>query len=75
MHNAINHLTSTIKSLFEDTNGISHVQWMDPSRRGYLKMTFTTAQAKGEWIFVNSVTKTGYALATPTATEVRSYAG
>jgi len=68
-------LTSTIKSLFEDTNGISHVQWMDPSRRGYLKMTFTTAQAKGEWIFVDSVTKTGYALATPTATEVRSYAG
>jgi len=68
-------LTSTIKSLFEDTTGISHVQWMDPSRRGYLKMTFTAAQAKGEWIFVNSVTSTGYTLATPTPTEVRSYAG
>lgn len=68
-------LTSTIKSLFEDTSGISHVQWMDPSRRGYLKMTFTAAQAKGEWIFVDSVTNTGYALATPTSTEVRTYAG
>lgn len=67
--------TPTIKSLFEDTSSISHVQWMDPSRRGYLKMTFTAAQAKGEWIFVDSVTATGYTLANPAPSEVRSYAG
>jgi alkaline phosphatase D len=67
-------LTATIKSLFEDTTGVSHVQWMDPSRRGYLKMTFTAAQAKGEWIFVDSVTNSGYTLATPAVTEVRTYA-
>jgi alkaline phosphatase D len=67
-------LTSTIKGLFEETTAISNVQWMDPSRRGYLKMTFTAAQAKGEWIFVDSVTNSGYTLATPAVTEVRTYA-
>lgn len=66
-------LTSTIKSLFEDTNAISRVQWMDPSRRGYLKMSFTSAAAKGEWIFIDTVSSGTYAVASPAASEVRSY--
>ena len=66
-------LTSTIKSLFEDTTAISRVQWMDPSRRGYLKMSFTSAAAKGEWIFIDTVSSGTYAVASPTASEVRSF--
>lgn len=66
-------LTSTIKSLFEDTTAISRVQWMDPSRRGYLKMSFTSAAAKGEWIFIDTVSSGTYSVASPAASEVRSY--
>jgi len=65
----------TIKSLFQDTTSKSNVQWMDASRRGYLKMTFTAAQAKGEFIFVDSVTGGTYTVATPVAAETRTYAG
>jgi len=66
-------LISTIKSLFQDTTSKSNVQWMDASRRGYLKMTFTSAQAKGEFIFVDSVSSGTYALQTPVAAETRTY--
>ena len=68
-------MISTIKSLFQDTTSKSTVQWMDASRRGYLKMTFTAAQAKGEFIFVDSVTGGTYTVATPVAAETRTYAG
>jgi len=68
-------MISTIKSLFQDTTSKSNVQWMDASRRGYLKMTFTAAQAKGEFIFVDSVTGGTYSVATPVAAETRTYAG
>jgi len=69
-------MVSTIKSLFQDTTAKSNVQWMDASRRGYLKMTFTAAQAKGEFIFVNSVNSGVYTVDTPVvANETRSYAG
>ena len=33
---------------------------MDPSRRGYLKMTFTATQARGDWIFVDTITSREY---------------
>ena len=66
-------LTSTIKSLFEDTTAISHVQWMDPSRRGYLKMSFTSAAAKGECVFIDTVSSNTYSVASPAASEVRSF--
>ena len=47
-----------VKSLFE--NIVDDLRWMDSSRRGYLKMTFTTAQAKGEWVFVDQVLSRTY---------------
>jgi alkaline phosphatase D len=68
-------LTSAIKSLFQDNTSKSNVQWMDASRRGYLKMTFTAAQAKGEFIFVDAVNSGTYKVATPVADETRTYAG
>jgi len=47
-----------LKGLFE--NIVDDLRWMDASRRGYLKMTFTEAQAKGEWIFVDQVLSRTY---------------
>jgi len=46
---------------------------MDSSRRGYLKMTFTKTQAKGEWVFVSSVKSTTYTVDTPAVAETRTY--
>lgn len=42
-----------IKQIFEGV--VDDLQWMDASRRGYLMMTFTTAEAKGEWFFVDTI--------------------
>ena len=47
-----------VKSLFE--NIVDDLRWLDSSRRGYLKMTFTATEAKGEWIFVNQVLSRTY---------------
>jgi alkaline phosphatase D len=47
-----------VKYLFE--NIVDDLRWMDSSRRGYLKMTFTTAEAKGEWVFVDQVLSRTY---------------
>lgn len=47
-----------VKTLFE--NIVDDLRWLDPSRRGYLKMTFTATEAKGEWIFVNQVLSSTY---------------
>jgi alkaline phosphatase D len=43
-----------IKGIFEGV--IDDLKWMDASQRGYLKMTFTANEAKGEWFFVNTIT-------------------
>ena len=55
------------------TLDLTRVQWMDPSRRGYLKMSFTAAAAKGEWVFIDTVSSGTYSVASPAASEVRSY--
>lgn len=47
-----------VKYLFE--NIVDDLRWMDSYRRGYLKMTFTAAEAKGEWIFVDQVLSRNY---------------
>jgi len=63
--------SATVKSIFESVP--DDVKWMDPSRRGYLKMTFTKTQAKGEWVFVNTVKSATYNAVTPVAAETRTY--
>ena len=50
-----------VKALFE--NIVDDLRWLDPSRRGYLKMTFTATEAKGEWIFVDQVLSRSYTAA------------
>ena len=47
-----------IKSVFEGV--VDDLHWMDPSRRGYLKMTFTATEALGEWFFVDTITSRSY---------------
>jgi alkaline phosphatase D len=44
-----------IKGIFEGV--VDDLNWMDASQRGYLKMTFTTTEAKGEWFFVNTISQ------------------
>jgi alkaline phosphatase D len=47
-----------IKGIFEGV--VDDLNWMDASKRGYLKMTFTPTEAKGEWFFVDTITSRTY---------------
>ena len=49
-----------VKSIFE--NVIDDLDWMDPKRRGFLKMTFSVSAAKGEWVFVDRIDSRSYAV-------------
>ncbi len=56
--------TAQVEAIFKGV--VDDLRWIDASRRGYLKMTFTQTEAKGEWVFVSTVksltytTTTGY---------------
>ncbi|HQV57963.1 MAG TPA: hypothetical protein PKV27_08115, partial [Ilumatobacteraceae bacterium] len=50
--------SAQVKSIFE--NVVDDLHWLDPSLRGYLKMSFTSTQAKGEWVFVDTITSSNY---------------
>lgn len=58
-------LAATIKALVDD------IAYIDTSRRGYLLVTVTPAQIKGEYVYVSSVSSPTYT----TATETQSYTG
>jgi alkaline phosphatase D len=60
-----------IKGIFEGV--VDDLKWMDASRRGYLKMTFTATQAKGEWVFINKIDSRTYVVDTPAPSETRTY--
>jgi alkaline phosphatase D len=47
-----------VKSIFE--NVVDDLNWIDPSRRGFLKMRFTAAEAVGEWVFIDTITSRTY---------------
>lgn len=47
-----------IKAIFEGV--VDDLNWMDASLRGYLKMSFTSAEAKGEWVFVSTIDSRSY---------------
>lgn len=49
-----------VKSIFE--NVIDDLDWMDPKRRGFLKMSFSASAAKGEWVFVDRIDSRSYAV-------------
>jgi alkaline phosphatase D len=58
-----------IKAIFEGV--VDDLKWMDASRRGFLKMTFTPTQVKGEWVFINKIDSRSYAVIPPVASETR----
>ena len=43
-----------VKGIFEGV--VDDLRWMDPSRRGFLKMSFTQTEARGDWIFIDTIT-------------------
>jgi alkaline phosphatase D len=47
-----------IKGIFEGV--VEDLNWMDASQRGFLKMSFTSSEAKGEWFFVNTISNRNY---------------
>lgn len=58
-------LAGTIKALVDD------ITYIDTYRRGYMLITVTPAQAKGEYVYVSTVTSSSYT----TSTDTFSYAG
>lgn len=47
-----------IKGIFEGV--VDDLNWMDAAQRGFLKMTFTASEAKGEWFFVDTISSRTY---------------
>jgi alkaline phosphatase D len=47
-----------IKGIFEGV--VDDLNWMDASKRGYLKMSFSATEAKGEWFFVDTISSRTY---------------
>jgi alkaline phosphatase D len=54
------------------TGVVTDNKWMDASRRGYLKMTFTATQVQGDWMFVDTVKSKTY---TPSVGHTAIYTG
>jgi hypothetical protein len=46
---------------------------MDSSRRGYLKLTVSTAQVQGEWLFIDTISSKTYKVDAPVPAEKRVY--
>lgn len=59
-----------IKTIFEGV--VDDLNWMDASQRGFLKMSFTPSEAKGEWFFVNTISNRAY---TSTLGQTKTMAG
>jgi alkaline phosphatase D len=47
-----------IKGIFEGV--VDDLNWIDASQRVFLKMSFTSSEAKGEWFFVNTISNRTY---------------
>jgi alkaline phosphatase D len=60
-----------VKAIFEGV--VKDLKWMDSSRRGYLKLTVTSGQVQGEWLFIDTITSRTYKVDVPAATEKRIY--
>ena len=50
--------SAQVKGIFEGV--VDDLNWLDPSRRGYLVMSFTATEAKGEWVFVDTISSRSY---------------
>jgi len=50
--------TPQVKAIFEGV--VDDLNWIDPSRRGFLKMRFTVTEAVGEWVFIDTIASRNY---------------
>ncbi|HRC36985.1 MAG TPA: alkaline phosphatase D family protein, partial [Rubrivivax sp.] len=50
--------SAQVKGIFEGV--VDDLKWLDPAQRGWLKMTFTATEAKGEWVFVDTIASTDF---------------
>lgn len=62
---------ANVKDIFEGV--VNDLNWMDASRRGYLKMTVTPLEVQGEWLFIDTILSKTYNVAVPTTAEKRVY--
>ena len=63
---------ASVNTLF--TQVPDDVNWIDPSKRGYLKLTFTPTQVVANWDLLNTVKSTSYTVtAAPTRTVAKTY--
>lgn len=60
-----------VKAIFEGV--VKDLKWMDSSRRGYLKLTVTSAQVQGEWFFIDTISSKAYKVDVPAVAEKRIY--
>ena len=60
-----------VKAIFEGV--VKDLRWMDSSRRGYLKLTVSTGQVQGEWLFIDTISSKNYKVDVPVAAEKRVY--
>ncbi len=60
-----------VKGIFEGV--VKDLKWMDASRRGYLKLTVSTSQVQGEWLFIDTITSKTYKVDAAVAAEKRVY--
>lgn len=42
------------------TGVVDDLNWIEASRRGFLRMSFTASQARGEWVFVDTIASRSY---------------
>lgn len=54
--------SAQVKSIFESV--VDDLRWIEPARRGFLKMRFTPTEAVGEWIFIDTITSRSYVAST-----------
>jgi alkaline phosphatase D len=50
--------TPQVKAIFEGV--VDDLNWIDASRRGFLKMRFTATEAVGEWVFIDTIASRNY---------------
>jgi len=54
--------SAQVKNIFESV--VDDLRWIDPARRGFLKMRFTPNEAVGEWVFIDTITSRSYVAST-----------
>ena len=70
----LSEVRDVLVTTFSSSQVPDDVNWLDPSKRGYLKVTFTPTQVAADWYLLNTVKSTSYTgSAAPTRTVAKTY--